>query len=216
MRTVIKILIFAAYMYIIYKYLLETLILRVRDVKSEEQLYKRISIVYSHFRVAINFWLIVLICFGLSQYLYIAVNGDAVAIMFKLVLGIVIVFMIMLLLYFWIGDLIVKIKKAYLKSKLITKYGIEFKNYQETQQLIFDKGGNFKYEIRDRRFRNTFLVDKEGIISSIYFHIDDDTVHQIGDKIDISDTRNIYIPAETRGEMKRYEVTRKYMLEHSL
>lgn len=94
--------------------------------------------------------------------------------------------------------------------------GKEGMRYKESKYLKFDKHGDFYYEIRDKRFRNTFLIDKHGVIKNIYYPLGEDTMHRIDDIIDIADMNNVYIPVQTRGEMNKYSITRSYISENRL
>lgn len=120
-----------------------------------------------------------------------------------------------LLICLSVYNIYIKIKVSKYKSKVKRAIGKDGKNYIETKYLQFDENGNFNYEIRDKRFRNTFFVSEEGEIKDIYFGINKDTPYQIGDYIDITNP-NIFISGHTFSEMRRYEKTRKYMKENRL
>ncbi len=77
--------------------------------------------------------------------------------------------------------------------------------------LEFDITGNFKFQIRDRRRRNTFLVDTKGVIHKVYCPVREDTVLKVGDIIDLNDTTNVYMPTETKQQMRKYKKTREYV-----
>ncbi|WOO86860.1 hypothetical protein RZE82_06995 [Mollicutes bacterium LVI A0039] len=77
--------------------------------------------------------------------------------------------------------------------------------------LEFDLNGNFKFQVRDRRKRNTFLVDSRGLIHEVYCPVREDTILKVGDTIDLHDTINIYMPAETKQQMYRYRRTREFV-----
>lgn len=104
-----------------------------------------------------------------------------------------------------------KIKQRIAKDRVKRAIGKGGKYYKETMYLKFDNSGNFYYEVRDRRFSNTFLVSEDGEVKEIYFPHDSRTIYKIGDYIDITDFSNIYIAAQTRAEMRRYKKTRNYM-----
>lgn len=91
------------------------------------------------------------------------------------------------------------------------RLGKEGKGYKPTRYLVFKRDGSFYFEVRDCRYRNTFLVDKHGIIEKIYFSIGDDTGQKVGDKIDLEDYKNVSIPYEVEYEMQKYHATRNYL-----
>lgn len=108
-----------------------------------------------------------------------------------------------------------KFKLLIYNFKVKRAIGKDGKNYIESKYLQFDEYGHFYYEVRDKRYRNTFFVSEKGEIKDIYFGINKDTPYQIGDYIDITNP-NIFISGHTFSEMRRYEKTRNFMKENLL
>lgn len=161
--------------------------------------------------------IVIWICGCFTLFKYTMKNYDLpMIVIISFICNLLIQYMIYLvaLVSFIVGvvTIISRIRSEVDKQIIRLQIGKDGYRYKEnTRYLKFDKKGNFYFEVRDRRFCNTFLIDKNGIIKEIYFPIDNSTFLSVGDKIDISDRRNIYLVGETLWEMNKYEKTRKFI-----